>query len=167
MSTLAAEFALALATRLKALPHGSADLPPATLALRLVEAIGHGDAVDVGVWAMLLHKHRFDVDGLATLALRPLLDVIRQETSQLERSAREAQMAEPYGYWLDGEWYGYTPQETALRVGERRTLTPVWTLNQGVTFIGTAADDGSDEVIAKPESEEDALGLRQFLRAEG
>lgn len=159
-------FSHAILARLSALPHTLHELPISTLALRLVESIGQSDAVDVGLYAMLLYGRGVNDEELAKHALTPLLDVLRKEISHLENAELQARIAEPYGYWLDGEWYGYTPEEQALREGQTITLTPVWTHNNGVTFIGTAAE-GSDEVNAVPATSEDAALLRPFLTNEG
>lgn len=163
--TLLANFGAAISERLK---HVITDLHGLTnhdLALRLVECIGKSDAVDVGMYAMLLHGRGLNSDSLATHALAPLLDVIRKETAQLERAELQARIAEPYGYWLDGEWYGYEPDSNEpLGVGETRTLTPVWTHNNAVTFIGVAIE-GSGGADPKPATDEDAALLRPYLSA--
>jgi len=159
------QFSLAVAARLHVMTPDPTTLSNNDLALALVDSLGRRSPIDVGVYAMLLHERGIDDDSLARLALRPLLDRIRMETAQLEASAASPTPSEPYGYWQDGEWYGYTPEEHTLHVGETITLTPVWTHGEQVTFVGVAVP-GSDDVEAQPASEEDAALLRRFGECE-
>ncbi|MGO4326685.1 hypothetical protein AB4Z48_17805 [Cupriavidus sp. 2TAF22] len=163
--TLLSTFGAAISERLAKSIVPLHDLPDHELARRLVESIGHSDAVDVGLFAMLLHSRGMDRKALATHAVAPLLNVIRSEIAQLERAELEERIAQPYGYWLDGEWYGYQPDEKEpLRPGETRTLTPVWTHNEAVTFVGVPVD-GRDDVEPMPATTEDAALLRPYLKA--
>ncbi|WP_416046700.1 hypothetical protein [Cupriavidus basilensis] len=90
--TLLSSFGAAISERLAHATDKLHDLTNHDLALRLVEAIGKSDAVDVGMYAMLLHGRGLNSDSLATHALAPLLDVIRQETAQLERAELQARI---------------------------------------------------------------------------
>lgn len=69
-----------------------------------------------------------------------------------------AQVDDVFGYWIDGEWYGYTPNEHAIDYehGAKVELTPVWTHNQAVTFRCEVT--GEDHALV-PDTEADAALL--------
>lgn len=83
-TTGALQFALAIAARRRNLDLDPDSLPDEALARRLIECIGCGTPVDVGMYAWLLYARHVGANGLSQLALRPLLDQIRRDSARIE-----------------------------------------------------------------------------------
>lgn len=82
--TGALQFALAIAAHRRNLGIDPASLSNEAIAQALVESIGRGTPIDVGMYAWFLHERHVDVDSLSQLGLRPLLAQIRRDTAHIE-----------------------------------------------------------------------------------